>query len=122
MNSVHKNGLALGLIFGGLALAATPWLFDFIATESAAFSAKVIAAGLMLIGLGAYVELRDWALRGALAAAIVCFVAPVLLGFEELAAAAWAHGAAGLIALAAGGALLWSRRRERRAIGGAAAI
>jgi hypothetical membrane protein len=113
----NKNGLALGLIMGGLVLAASPWLFDFAGAEPAIFSAKVIAAGLMLVGLGAYVELRDWARRGAIVAALACFAAPVLLGFEELAAAAWSHGAAGLIAVAAAGALLWSRRRAGRGAG-----
>lgn len=97
------------LFASGLGLAASPWLFGHIAVEAAALSSKVVAAGLLLVGLAAYVELKDWALRGAVIAALCSFVAPLLLRFEEFAAAAWTHGAAGALALLAALALVRTR-------------
>lgn len=115
MNRDRMKTASVSLLFAsGLGLAAAPWLFGFIGVEAAAFSSKVLAAGLMLVGLGAYVELRDWALRGAIIAALCSFVAPILLGFDDLAAAAWAHGGAGALAIFAAFALL-RRRHERMA-------
>ncbi len=100
------------LFASGLALAAAPWLFGHIADQAAAFSSKVLAAGMLLVGLAAYVELKDWALRGAVVVALCSFAAPVLLGFNELAAAAWTHGGAGALAILAAYALLRTRRAD----------
>jgi hypothetical protein len=117
-NMSNKNVAALTLMSAGFALAVSPWLLDFFASEAPTFSAKVIGAGLALVGLAAYVELRDWALRGVFVAALCSFLAPVLLGFHGMAGAAWMHGVAGAIAILTALALLRGARSPARAAGG----
>jgi SPW repeat len=107
---MHKNLAAALLCVAGLELALAPWAFDYIDMEAAAFSSKVIAAGLLLVALAAYVELREWAIRGAVVAALCSFVAPILLDFDNLAAAAWTYAGAGALALVAALALVGARR------------
>jgi hypothetical protein len=99
--------IAMSLLFAsGVGLAVSPWVFGFIGEQAPAFSSKIVSMGLMLVGLAAYVELRDWAFRGAIVTALCSFVAPFLLGFHDLAAAAWVHGAAGAFAVLAAFVLL----------------
>lgn len=109
---MHKNLAAALLCAAGLELAVAPWAFDYIDRETAAFSSKVIAAGLLLVALAAYVELREWAIRGAVVVALCSFVAPILLGFDNLVAAAWTYAGAGGLALGAALALVGTRRAE----------
>ncbi len=101
----------MSLLFAsGVGLAVSPWAFGFIGDQAPAFSSKVVAGGLLLVGLAAYVELRDWVLRGAIIVALCSFVAPILLGFNDLAAATWVHIGAGALAATAAATLL--RRRS----------
>jgi cytochrome c biogenesis protein CcdA len=78
------------LTAGGAYVFVTPWVFDFTATNDAAWTAWIVGGAIALLGLVALTvprfEITEWTqvLAGAL-----LFVAPWVFGYETLRDPAW---------------------------------
>jgi hypothetical protein len=97
-----KNAFAGALLLIALVLFASPWLAGFGDDVTPAASAGVLGAAFVLLAFAAYVELVDWAARGAIGVGAWAMVAPVVLGFHADDAALWSHLVAGAFGVMAG--------------------
>ena len=94
----------------GLALVLSPWLFAF--TGIAAWNAWIVGAAIALIAIGASVAFANWEEWTNLGLGLWAVVAPWILGFSDIAAAAYAHVLVGLLVAASAGVELWLIHRR----------
>jgi hypothetical protein len=88
------------LTLGGAYVFGTPWLFDFTATNDAAWTAWVLGGVIAVLGLAALTvprfEITEWTqvLAGAL-----LFAAPWVFGYDNVRDPAWNAWIAGPVAV-----------------------
>lgn len=101
MNKLHRSDWFGPALFGiGLLLLASPWVLDYSNDPAAAATAWEMGALFFLLGGVSQLGWRSWAEAGALTAGAWTALAPVILGFFHNEAAAAAHIAAGVAAVA----------------------
>jgi len=96
-------------IVAGLGLALSPWYLGYAAESHAAWNAWVAGAAIALIAtvaLFAFHQAEEWI---NLALGIWTVIAPWVLGFSALTAAAAVHVIAGLIVAIVAAGSLWLR-------------
>jgi len=95
-------------ILAGIALALSPWALDFTPLAAAAWNAWLVGAAIALIALWDLVSFSKIQERIIGVLGLWAIVAPWVLGFAELSAAAAAHVVLGLIAAVVAAGTLWS--------------
>jgi SPW repeat-containing protein len=87
------------LAVGGAYVFATPWLFDFTATNDAAWTAWIMGGVIAVLGLAALTvsqfEVTEWT---QLLAGALLFAAPWVFGYDALREPAWNAWIAGPVA------------------------
>jgi hypothetical protein len=92
----------------GLCLILSPWVLGFAAETGAAWNAWIVGAAIALVAIGALVAFKEWEEWANLVLGLWAIVAPWVLGFAGLiAAATWTHVVAGLIVAVLAGIELW---------------
>ncbi len=98
MHNLNKNHVVAVLGVAGLGLLVSPWTFGFSHLAAPTISACILGAALLLVLMAAFVEILDWAGRGATALGAWSLVAPFAFGFHHIQEAVSSHVAAGVIA------------------------
>ncbi len=110
----------------GIALIASPWLFDFSGEQTATWSATLVGALVCLIALASLVDPQEWGAWESLVAGLWAAVAPWVLGFAGDTYAVWSHLGVGLASAVLAAIELWrvhgkpgklALRTERKASG-----
>ena len=99
---LNRAALMVVMLAAGLALLATPVLFEGSYPPAAVISSGTLGAVTALVAIGIGYGSLEWWSRFALGIGTWTLVAPMLLGFYEGGAAFWAHMAAGFVALLSG--------------------
>jgi hypothetical protein len=102
LHNLNKNHVVTALGAAGLGLLVSPWTFGFSQVAAPTISACILAAALLLVLTAAFAARLDWAGRGSIAVGAWSLIAPFVFGFHQVGEAAWAHVAAGVIAMTAG--------------------
>jgi len=103
----NRTALNIIMVIAGLGLALSPWYLGYTAESHAAWDAWIVGAGVALVGalaLFMFHEAEEWV---NLALGIWAVIAPWLLGFAVITAAAMAHVIAGLIVAIMAACSLW---------------
>jgi hypothetical protein len=102
-----KMVLAAVNIVAGIILAFSPWFLGYAATMSAAWNAWLVGAVLAVIGLVAmyaHHQSEEWM---SMMVGLWSVVAPWVLGFAAVSAAATMHVLAGIIVAVVAACILW---------------
>ncbi|HEV2078878.1 MAG TPA: SPW repeat protein [Allosphingosinicella sp.] len=101
MNRLHSSDWFGPALLGiGLLLIASPWMLGYHSDYAPTATAWGMGALFFLLGGIGLLGWRSWAEAGALTAGAWAALAPVILGFFHNEAAAAAHLAAGVAAVA----------------------
>jgi hypothetical protein len=102
----------MNLVFGS-ALFLSPWILRFIDVHQAAWNAWLCGALVACVAILAVVAFRPWEEWHGVAIGAWLIVAPWVLGFTSIIAAAAAHVIFGGMILAAAGWEIWHVRHYR---------
>lgn len=104
LSSNRRTALDIVNIVAGLGLFLSPWYLGYMGEASAAWNAWIVGAMVALIAIGALVSFHEYEEWANLVLGLWSIVAPWVLGFAAVTAAAWAHVIAGIVVavLAAG--------------------
>jgi hypothetical protein len=91
----------------GLLLQISPWLFGFSTVDAAAWSAGISGIVVTVMSFAAFIYLREWKEWVCLTMGGFLIVSPWLLGFAQIASAAWTHIVIGLLVTALAAVEVW---------------
>ena len=95
-------------VIAGAFLLFSPWLFGFAAEPVASWNSWIAGALIALVGILAMVKFQVWQEWVNLALGAWTFIAPWLLGFSAIGAAAATHMSVGVLVAALAAYELWT--------------
>lgn len=102
-----KKMLAAVNIVAGIILALSPWFLAYAATVTAAWNAWLVGAVLIAVALAAiyaHHQSEEWM---SVIVGLWAVIAPWVLGFAGISAAATAHVIVGIVVAAIAAGILW---------------
>ena len=95
-------------LIGGALLFISPWALGFSGDMAAAWTAWVGGAVIAVMGVAALARFAEWEDWVALIAGVLMIIAPWVMGFAAIYAAAWTFVVLGLIVAVASVSEIWS--------------